>query len=441
MRRFRVLLGKELRELLTLQMLLPIAVTVVMFALIGGLVGGQAAAGAGATVHVVDADRTAASARVAVALEDADFVVVSSPGTDPALLAAADRGPGTGLYIGIPAGFGAGLAAGHAQKLSSYTVMRNFSLFATADVGALNAAIDAIDRGVSLSMIASATASASPAALRDPVSLSQNVIVGTRSAPVTAAEVTGFITSQTTFIPIVLFIVIMFAASMIASTVASEKENKTLETLLATPVGRAPLVLAKMTAASLIALVSSAAYLFGMRYYMGQLSGGLGAGTSAAGNAVIARLGLTFGAGDYALLFLSLFTGILVALAIAVILGARRQRAIGPGVADPADGRGDDPVLPHAVHRPRRDLAARAHAGPRDPVHTPVPGGAGAVPARLRCGVAGHRLPGCVVRGRALRGDAHLRLGPHPHAAAGSAPHAEGGARLTETARGTAERA
>jgi ABC-2 type transport system permease protein len=319
MRRFRVLLRKELRELLTLQMLLPLAITVLMFALIGGLVGGQAAGGAGATVHVADADRTAASARVSVALEDAGFVVVSLPGTDPAVLAAADRGPGTGLYIGIPEGFGAGLAAGHPQKLSSYTVMRNFSLFATADVGALNAALDAVDRSVSLSMIASATASASPAALRDPVSLSQNVIVGSRSAPVTAAEVTGFITSQTTFIPIVLFIVIMFASSMIASTVASEKENKTLETLLATPVGRVSLVLAKMTAAAAIALVSSVAYLFGMRFYMDRL---LGTGATAAGNAAIARLGLTLGAGDYALLFLSLFTGILVALAIAVILGA-----------------------------------------------------------------------------------------------------------------------
>jgi ABC-2 type transport system permease protein len=322
MRRFRVLLRKELRELLTLQMLLPLAVTVVMFGLIGSLVGGQAAGSVGATVHVVDADRTAASARVATALEDAGFIVVSSPGTDPAVLAAEDRGPGTGLYIGIPAGFGAGLAAGRPQKLSSYTVMRNFSLFATADVGALNAALEAVDRSVSLSMIASATASAKPATLRDPISLSQNVIVGSRSAPVTAAEVTGFITSQTTFIPIVLFIVIMFASSMIASTVASEKENKTLETLLATPVGRAPLVLAKMTAAAAIALVSSAAYLFGMSYYMNRLSSGLSTGTSAAGNAAIARLGLTLGAGDYALLFLSLFTGILVALAIAVILGA-----------------------------------------------------------------------------------------------------------------------
>ena len=323
MRRFGVLLRKELRELMTLQMLLPLAVTVLMFGLIGNLVGGQTTEGGGATIHVVDADGSSASERVVGALADAGFIVVTSPRTDPAVAAAADDGPGTGIYIGIPAGFGAGLASGQAQKLTTYTVMRNFSFFAARDAAAMNAALDAANRSASLSIIASATASADPAALRDPISLSENVIIGSRSAPVTIAEVTSFISGQTTFIPIVLFIVIMFAASMIASTVASEKENKTLETLLAAPIGRAPMVLAKMAAASLVALVSSSAYLFGMQYYMNKLGVATGSGGAATtGGAAMERLGLTLGAGEWALLFASLFLGILVALAIAVILGA-----------------------------------------------------------------------------------------------------------------------
>jgi ABC-2 type transport system permease protein len=177
---------------------------------------------------------------------------------------------------------------------------------------------------LSESLIASATGAANAATLREPIGLSEHVVVGTRSAAASADQVIGFITGQTTFIPIILFIVIMFSASMIASTVASEKENKTLETLLAMPVGRAPLVLAKMAAAALIAIAASAAYLFGMRYYMDRLSAtvGTGAGANAAAGAAIQRLGLTLGAGDYLLLFASLFGGILVALAIAVILGA-----------------------------------------------------------------------------------------------------------------------
>jgi ABC-2 type transport system permease protein len=325
MRRFRVLLMKELHELLTVQMLLPLAVTVVMFAVIGNLVGGQTPGGVGATVHVVDADKTASSALVVGALEEAGFVVVTSPGTDPAATAAADTGPGTGIVVGIPAGFEAGLTSRTPQKLATYTVLRNFSFFATRDAGVLAAALDAVNTRVSESLIASATGGADAAVLRAPIALTEHVVIGKRSAVASAGQVMGFVTGQTTFIPIVLFIVIMFAASMIASTVASEKENKTLETLLATPVGRAPLVLAKMSAAALIAMASSVAYLFGMRYYMDRLSVGLGTGgggAAAGAGAAIQRLGLTLGFGDYLLLFLSLFCGILVALAIAVILGA-----------------------------------------------------------------------------------------------------------------------
>jgi ABC-2 type transport system permease protein len=324
MRRFGVILRKELRELMTLQMLLPLLVTVAMFGLIGNLVGGQGAQGAGTLVHIVDADRTASSQLIVDSLADAGFIVVSYPGADPAAAAAADDGPGTGIYIGIPAGFESGLASHTPQKLATYTVMRDFSFFAARDAVALKAALDAVNRSVSLSVIASATASPNPGALRDPISLSENVVIGTRSAAVTIEEVTGFISGQTTFIPIVLFIVIMFAASMIASTVASEKENKTLETLLAAPIGRGPLVLAKMAAASLVALVSSSVYLLGMQYYMSRLAEGLGngGGTASGGSTAMTTLGLTFGPGDWALLFVSLFMGILVALAVAVILGA-----------------------------------------------------------------------------------------------------------------------
>lgn len=324
MRRFRVLLVKELRELLTLQMLLPMLVTVVMFGLIGNVIGNQTPGGVGATVHVVDSDQSAASGLVVAALEDAGFVVVTSSSTDPATVAAADHGPGTGIVVGIPAGFGAGLAAHQPQKLTTYTVLRNFSFFATRDAGVLKAALDAVNLRMSESLIGALPGVSDPAALRQPISLAENVVVGTRSAAASTEEVIAFINGQTTFIPIVLFIVIMFSASMIASTVASEKENKTLETLLAAPVGRGSLVLAKMSAAALIAMASSAAYLFGMRYYMDRLSAGMGVatGTAAGTGTAIQRLGLTLGVGDYVLLFTSLFCGILVALAIAVILGA-----------------------------------------------------------------------------------------------------------------------
>jgi ABC-2 type transport system permease protein len=136
----------------------------------------------------------------------------------------------------------------------------------------------------------------------------------------------SFVGQQTTFIPIVLFIVIIFAAQMIATAIATEKENKTLETLLSYPISRGSLVTAKMMAAGLVALVSAGAYMLGMRSYMSGIESGL-AGTgadaraAAASEAIMRQLGLTFGPADYALLGLTMFAGILVALSIAIILG------------------------------------------------------------------------------------------------------------------------
>jgi ABC-2 type transport system permease protein len=116
-------------------------------------------------------------------------------------------------------------------------------------------------------------------------------------------------------------LVIILAAQMIAASIAGEKENKTLETLLSTPVARGALVTAKMMAAGIVALVSAAAYMVGMKSYMGGILGASG-GTSAAVGQAIQKLGLVLDLRGYVLLGLSVFAGIMVALSIAVILGA-----------------------------------------------------------------------------------------------------------------------
>ncbi|MDH4140870.1 MAG: ABC transporter permease, partial [Coriobacteriia bacterium] len=94
---------------------------------------------------------------------------------------------------------------------------------------------------------------------------------------------------------------------------------------LSYPISRASLVTAKMVAAGLIALLSAAAYMVGMRSYLSGMEagfdGGAGARAAAASETAMRALGLTFGPLDYAMLGLTMFAGILVALSIAIILG------------------------------------------------------------------------------------------------------------------------
>ncbi len=231
---------------------------------------------------------------------------------------------GVRLILAIPPGFGAGIESGVPQELISYTVMRDFSFFATVDAGRLRGAVAAVNESASDALMRTRLPGVDPVSLKLPVFLQEHVYVGDRTAQAPAEEVVGFISSQTTFIPIVLFVVIIIAAQMIATAVAAEKENKTLETLLSAPIGRVSLVAAKMVAAAIVALATAIVYIASLRYYLDGVMGGLGPevrlGMASAG--LMEELGLTLGVYDYALLGLTLFLGILVALAIAVVLGA-----------------------------------------------------------------------------------------------------------------------
>jgi ABC-2 type transport system permease protein len=122
-------------------------------------------------------------------------------------------------------------------------------------------------------------------------------------------------------------VAVIFASQMIATAVATEKENKTLETLLSYPVSRTSIVTSKMLAAGLVALLVGAAYMFGISQFTAGITEGIvGEGAAdramAASEAAMQQLGLTLSVGDYALLGLTLFGGILVALSISIILGA-----------------------------------------------------------------------------------------------------------------------
>ncbi len=327
MRKFGVLIVKELRELLTVQMLLPFVIVVLVFAMLGDVVGkqGEQAAEQVRTIVVLDLDETSSSAAVATALESAGYEIVASEVGSAESIPDAMREVDEQLAVVIPSGFEAGLGGTTPQEIQTFVALKNFSFTSATDSGMISAILNAVNSSISDALITEALPGADPSALKRPVVGVEHVIIGEEEAQAGVSEVMSFITQQTTFIPIVLFIVIIFAAQMIATTIASEKENKTLETMLSMPVKRTALISAKMVAASIVALLSALAYMYGMRSYMDGLSKSLGEGDSLFGGGqsdALTQLGLQLGTVDYALLGLALFVAILVALSIAVILGA-----------------------------------------------------------------------------------------------------------------------
>ena len=329
MRRFAVLLKKELREILTLQMFLPFVIVMVLFVSIGQIVsdvGSEQADTFPIAVSGLGSDPY--SEVVSQSLTQAGFdpiVIVPDEPTEASVETILDLA-GANVLLAVPPGFSASFAAGEVPEFRTWTRVRHFSFIGNADVTALSSALAIINSSLAVRIGAEAATGVPPQLLQQPIAVSERVIVAGKSAETPAAAVMSFVSQQTTFIPIVLFVAVIFASQMIATTIATEKENKTLETLLSYPVSRSAIVTSKMVAAGLVALVVGGAYLFGINRFTAGITKGLVGDAAVQGatasEAAMQQLGLTLSTGDYALLGLTLFGGILVALAISIILGA-----------------------------------------------------------------------------------------------------------------------
>lgn len=318
MKKFLALLKKEIKELATLQMIAPLIVTIVMFMAVGKIVGGETEKMQAnkQSVVLVDNDQSQISQLIGKTLEK-NLKVETKSGEITQIVKSASDGKKAAVVV-IPEGFEKSVKDLKPQKIKLYSLIRNFSYTGSKSYEVIASSIAMINEAVSDQLIAQ-NVTGDPKKIKNPVVMEDYVRIGDKQAKASPNEVMGFVSSQTTFIPIILFMVIIFAAQMIATTIATEKENKTLETLLTTPVSRKYIVTSKMAGAGLVALVSSIVYMFGFRSYMDGLSGGQ---ASAAFSSVAAKLGLGFGSTDYVVLAISLFFGILAALAISLILGA-----------------------------------------------------------------------------------------------------------------------
>jgi ABC-2 type transport system permease protein len=124
--------------------------------------------------------------------------------------------------------------------------------------------------------------------------------------------------SQAIAMPVIIIILLSYSMTVAATSVAMEKEEKTLETLLTLPMDRFAILMGKLSGSILVAAVGALTYMVGFNYYIGGITSTIPAGT----NVNLADLGLVPSVFGYLLLGISLFVTILSALALAVIISA-----------------------------------------------------------------------------------------------------------------------
>jgi ABC-2 type transport system permease protein len=142
------------------------------------------------------------------------------------------------------------------------------------------------------------------------------IIKGEIQKNVDPSTISRLMLSQAIAMPITIMVLLTYSMSIAATSVAMEKEQKTLETLLTLPMDRFAILMGKLSGSILVAAVGAVAYMIGFNYYMGSFTSSLGATLD------LVSLGLVPSVFGYLLLGISLFVTLLSALALAVIMSA-----------------------------------------------------------------------------------------------------------------------
>lgn len=306
------IIKKEVKELLTPATLIPIIIIAVLFGSLGGVFGDvEEQLEDPPMIAVINQDGGSLSL-VAVAVFNATSDIVYN-GTDvQEALNVLDEKGGVSLFI-IPSNFTSDIENDTAGTIEIYWVMKGAGIMDSVPGAAADANLVHVENAISASLIAGNMSNNASLILNPTQYYETTLFKGKEMTGISPATIASVMSSQSFVMPLIVMMVIIYAGSIVISSMGSEKENKTLETLLTMPVSRTSIVFGKLIGAALVGLLMAVIYMFGMSYYFDSLMGST--------SIDLAEFGLTLGILDYVLVGLSLFASLVFALALCMILG------------------------------------------------------------------------------------------------------------------------
>jgi ABC-2 type transport system permease protein len=209
----------------------------------------------------------------------------------------------------IPAGFSANMTA-HTSGNSNITAMvdvygvfQGGGIFSNIGSSGINILVNSFNRQVAPDVVYTAQST---------------IVKGEIQTGIDPATLSGLMISQSIALPITIMIMLTYAMQIAATSVAMEKEEKTLETLLTVPVDRFAILMGKLSSTIIVAGVAAVTVMIGYNYMLGSIT----LGVPSAVSIDLVRLGLVPSPFGYLLLGMSLFVTLLSGLALAVIMSA-----------------------------------------------------------------------------------------------------------------------
>jgi ABC-2 type transport system permease protein len=219
----------------------------------------------------------------------------------------------TGLIV-IPLNFSNNITGGVKAELDVYTVFRGGGIAESTSFSRISDLLKSFEESLVFQKIGEEIPEEDPKTVLNPIDMSEKSIVKGKGVDIPPSVLFGLMMSQSMGMPIGIMMLLIFAMQLAATSVASEKEEKTLETLLTLPINRLTILVGKLTGSIIVAVVGAIAYIVGFTYYMGSFMG-----------IIPAEIGVDLGAIglaptllSYLLLGASLFVSLISALALAI---------------------------------------------------------------------------------------------------------------------------
>jgi len=271
------LVSKEVKELLRDPKILLgiIVMPLIIFPAMGSAIGVSQRAVSRAVrrmaIAVYDEDEGSASQELIEFLsEDNEIHIIEAESLDEALRRFMEAESSILLYI--PDGYSERMASGERCMLRIYVHLRRLNMAETGKASSVEQLLTIYGEACSLRrirrLLEEAGEELQPEAVRRPISISYASILKGVVLDVPPGAIFGIIMSQNIMLPVMIMMMNVFAIQMAATSIALEKEQKTLETLMTLPIGRMTILAGKLFGSIIIAIAGAVSYMIGFSYYM-----------------------------------------------------------------------------------------------------------------------------------------------------------------------------
>ncbi|MBM3292220.1 ABC transporter permease [Candidatus Bathyarchaeota archaeon] len=277
----------------------------------------QAIQGASFSLYTDDHEEIAAIL-IQYLLENHDVVNIQASNLESALKKFQESNSIALVYV--PNGYSQNITYGLKGSVKIYGNLKNFNLAEAQSSQIAGSVVANFGYYYSLTIIQHllqvAEADYNPSFIKEPLKISFASVIKGNVIEISPSQITNVIMNQSIMLPMMIMMMVIFAIQMASTSIALEKEQKTLETLMTLPVSRLTILGGKLAGSIVIAIAGSISYMIGFSYYTSSALSFAGETTSV----VLTGTGIGIQPIGYLFLGIVMFITLVSALALAISL-------------------------------------------------------------------------------------------------------------------------